>query len=262
MCSTNNAAVLALALALVLSWSPTARAGAWTQERGHGLVITTFTSSRADDAYDGSGARVGPRDFKKDELKTYAEYGLIRGVTLILAPSAQIVSDDASGVTRKERGLADVDLALRLRLFARGRRVISIEPHVILPGTVANKGNALLASGKTDFELRVLYGLSGQFLHKPVFFNAEAAFRSRSGAFANEWRGDLSAGIEPLPRWQIIAKTSSIVSTGGFSLHKAGASLVYALSKKLSLEASMTRAIAGRDVVREKAYVAGVWVRF
>jgi hypothetical protein len=266
MCLMNRRAwhplILGLRLALLLGWSTAAFAGAWTQERGKGLAITTITASRASDAYDSTGARIGPRDFRKDELKSQLEYGLLNGITLVLAPSAQIVSDNSSGIARKERGLTSVDLAMRLRLLTRGRQVVSLEPHVILPGTVTNRDNALLASGKTDFEIRVLYGVDADLLHKPLFFNAEVGYRQRGGAFANEWRADLAAGLSPTRRWQVIAKTSSILSTGTFSLHKAGASLVFALNKQLSLEAGMMRAIAGTDIVRENAYVAGVWVRF
>jgi hypothetical protein len=254
--------VFALGVLTLFGLPADAFAGAWTQEPGKGQVITTITLSRADDAYDSSGARTSPRHFRKKELKSLVEYGLLKGVTLVLAPSAEMVSDDASGTTVKTRGLASTDLALRLRLFTRGNQVISVEPHVLFPGTIANETNALLSSGKTEFELRALYGMSGQALNKPYFINAEAAYRFRSSVFADEWRADLSIGISPLQRWQIIAKTSSIVSTEVFSLHKAGASIVYALSKRISLEAGMMRAIAGQDVVRENAYVAGVWVRF
>lgn len=266
MCLMNRRAwrflVIGLRLGILLGWPSAAFAGAWTQERGKGLAITTITASRASDAYDDTGARIGPRDFRKDELKSQLEYGFLKGVTLVLAPSAQTVADNASGTVRKEHGLANVDLAMRLRLFTRGRQVVSLEPHVILPGTVANRDNALLASGKTEFEIRALYGVNEEFLHRPLFFNAEAGYRQRSGAFANEWRADLAAGLSLTRRWQIIAKTSSIVTTRQFSLHKAGASLVFALNKRLSLEGGMMRAIAGTDVVRENAYVVGVWVRF
>ncbi len=58
----------------------------------------------------------------------------------MLASSAQVLSDDASGTARKARGLSSVDLAARLRLFTRGSQVFSLEPHVILPGTVDEPG--------------------------------------------------------------------------------------------------------------------------
>ncbi len=81
MCLTSRCVehrlAFAFGLALVVGWSATAHAGAWTQERGKGLAITTMTTSRAADAYDSTGARVGPRDFRKDELKSLIEYGLI-----------------------------------------------------------------------------------------------------------------------------------------------------------------------------------------
>ncbi len=99
-------------------------------------------------------------------------------------------------------------------------------------------------------------------MHKPFFVNAEAGFRRRSGSFGDEWRAELSAGVSPMRRWQIIAKTSSIVSAERFSLHKAGASVVFMLNKRISLEAGTMRAIAGQEVVRENAYTGGVWVRF
>lgn len=249
-------------VALIFGGSAPARAGAWTQDRGKGQVITTITTSRADESYDSDGTRVGPRKFRKEELTSLVEYGLFNGVTIVVAPSGQFVSDDASGSTVNTRGLSSVDLAARLRLFTRANQVFSLEPHAILPGTIDNPGNALLASNKTDFELRMLYGISGKIMHKPYFVDAEAAYRRRGGAFADEWRADLSAGVSPLPRWQIIAKTSSIVSTERFALHKAGASVVYVLNKRISLEAGTMRAIAGREVVRENAYTGGVWVRF
>lgn len=247
---------------LVLGCSTTAHAGAWTQVRGKGLAITTITTSSADDAYDSAGARAGSRDFKKTELKSLMEYGLRNSVTLMLAPSAQIVSDNVSGSTRKARGLSSVDLAARVRFFTRRNYIFSLEPHVILPGTIDNTDNALLASNKTDFELRALYGLSGELMHKSYFIDAQAAFRRRSGSFADEWRADFSAGYSPTSRWQIIAKTSSIVSTGRFALYKAGASVVFSLTKRISLEAGTMRAIAGREVVRENAYTGGLWMRF
>jgi hypothetical protein len=258
----SHVAWLGLLLLALISQPSSSRAGAWTQERGKGLVITTVTISRASDAFDSSGARAGLRDFRKNELKSYVEYGLRTGVTLLLAPTAQIVSDDASGTPQKARGLADVDLGARLRLFTRGAHVFSVEPHVILPGTLDNDENVLLASGKTDFELRALYGLSGRAFNKPFFLNGEGAYRRRGGVFPDEVRVDVSTGISPTARWQVIAKQSSIVSTERFSLHKLGGSLVYHLSQRVSLETGLMRAIAGREVVRENVYQMGIWVRF
>lgn len=253
---------LVLSLA-ALSFQPASGlAGAWTQERGKGQVITTVTISRATDAFDRSDAPGESRDFRKDEIKNFVEYGLLTGVTLLFAPTAQIVSDEAAGTTRKAKGLADTDLGVRLRLFTRGSQVFSLEPHVILPGTLDNEENVLIASGKTDYEIRALYGLGGRILKMPCFLNAESAYRHRGGVFPDEVRIDLSAGITPTARWQIITKESSLLSTERFSLHKIGGSAVYHLSQRLSLEAGLMRAIAGREVVRENVYQMGIWVRF
>ena len=69
---------LATSATVLLFGTGTARAQAFTQERGHGRVITSLLWSESRRGFDDDGHAVDIADYQKTEIYFAAEYGIIR----------------------------------------------------------------------------------------------------------------------------------------------------------------------------------------
>lgn len=247
-----------LILALIVLLMPgRAMAGAWTQEKGHALLITTGRLAKADEGYDAYGLRSQSRDFEKREVEAYLEYGLRNSLTLVLAPSWQSVDDGP----RHDSGLAYSDLGLRMRLYDGRFGVFSFQPLLILPGTTAGSDNPLTGSGRLEEEARILLGNNFTLFGLTGFQNIEAAYRYR-GHDRSQLRSDFTIGLDLGPRVQLFAKSFTILGQDDFLMQKVQGSLSYALTQSLRVEGGYGVTVAGRNVVAERTGFLSIWLSY
>lgn len=242
--------------AMTILGATTAYAGAWTQDRGHGLAITTARLSKADDAYDVYGIRGSPRDFEKREVEAYLEYGVRDWLTLVLAPSYQSVEDG----TREQSGLAYTDLGIRTRLYDGRLGVVSLQPLLVLPGTFSSD-NPLAGSGRLEEEARLLIANNFSLFGLTGFQNVEAAYRYR-GTGRSQLRTDATLGIDIAPRVQLFAKSFTILGQDDFMMQKVQGSLTLALTSHWSVEGGYGTTVAGRNVVAERTTFLALWFKY
>ncbi len=251
--------LLCLLTALIVTAPDLARAGAWTQDSGKGIVIRKTTYDRAPAEFDAQGYLSVARDFSKLEGQTYLEVGLTDALTFLTAPTYQSLRDRAGDFS--EKGLAFTEVGTRVRLWGGTRGVLSLQALAIVPGNMPGSRNAVLSSGKTDYELRAATGWNFHFVGFPAFLDLSGGYRKRGGAVADEWRADTVLGLRIRPRWQMLTQTFSIFGTGSYQLHKVQTSLVYEVSDQTSVEFGLWRALVGRDVLQEEAVFIAIWYR-
>ena len=75
---------------------PNAFAGAWTQDKGKGLIITGTSYNQADRAFDSESKLRTPVEFEKLDSTLYIEYGLTDILTLVGNTTLQDVSFTSS----------------------------------------------------------------------------------------------------------------------------------------------------------------------
>lgn len=180
----------AFLLACLLSGE--AAAGAWTLAKGDGQVIST------------TGRRVAPAgaffggvaDDDENSSQVFVEYGVADGWTLGGTLYTAFSAIDPQGTE------ISIGAHIRHRIWQRDNGdVISLQAGVSAPVENWLIGNAAdsLPDSVPEAHLRALYGRGWQWGWGNGFVSAEAGFHWRGEDAADEWRMDVTAGIE---RWK------------------------------------------------------------
>jgi len=265
------------ALAFLVLVPDVTLAAAWTQKKGEGLIITSFTYDGAIKSFNAAGGLVSSPKFVKLEANIYAEYGLLDWLTVILTPGYQHVATGFSGIRRSDGGMNNTGIGGRIRLFRKRQHVVSLEATYFLPGGISTNETTVLSRGNGDVEVRALYGSSrvfSLFSHSfPTFVDLQLGYRQRDGAPANEYRADFTFGVRPFQKVQILVQSFNIISDGAgkpsdqvlfpaFQLHKAQLSGVYDISRRFSIQLGGFHTLAGRNIVQETALFGALWIRY
>lgn len=250
----------------------TAHAGAWLLPQGEGQVISHFTYSASERAYDASrkvGARV---DFKKSEQSVYVEYGLTRRVTVVASGAVQDISYIARDGRERYNGLAPARLGVRAALPSVSKRwILSVQPSLIIPSGGENVPDADLGRGGTGGELRVLAGRNLRVAGRPAFFDAQAAYEYRGSDAPQQASIDLTLGVDITRKVQLMGQVFSQYTTAGrFDADdvlendsvKLQGSVVYKYGAKSAVQFGVFDTVTGRNTVRQSGVSVGLWQRF
>ena len=262
----------------ILLWSAQpAIAAAWTQDRGKGQIITTFTFDFASGAFNEAGQIEATPLFQKYEFKALAEYGVTDWLTAKLSPGYEMVVTEFDGARVDENGLNHMGLGARWRMFKLGNHVFSAEGMYFWKGNLETTATTVVSRGEGDVEARLLYGGSKTFKFRkkkwPAFWNVEMAYRLRDGEPADEYHLDLTVGLQLRKKWQMLGQSFNIMSDGPgedridavfpqYRLHKAQFSGVYRLNDHIRLQMGSFQTIAGQNIVAETAAFGAVWLDF
>ncbi len=257
----------ALVIGLALSTLAPARAlaGAWTLPPGAGQIIETlFGWSGAGAPY---GAAAAPAETRL-EARTYVEYGLAPGLTLVgqgaferyalTAPSADVF-----------RGLDYSGAGLRKKIWSNDAFVFSFEAAAFVPGARSASRPAQAGATGGEGEARALAGYGFNLWGRPAFFDIEAAYRWRAAGPPDEWHADITLGVEPIPRLTALLQNFDTISARSrdpefpaWSSHIAQFSLVYALDEHWSFQAGAFASYATAKTNSERGLLAAVWRKF
>lgn len=258
-----------LGLALLLPPS-TARAGAWLMPEGEGLAITQLSYFTGDSYWDVAGDRQSQDRYSKGEIQPYVEYGLTRHVTV--GGSAYLQRADQ---TDENSGIADPELFARVKLWQRGRHLVSLQPLVKLPSIFEHDdGVPRGGSQSTDLELSLLYGTNLHWLSPRDYADIRVGYRHRSRGLNAQYRTDLALGLSPAPNWQIIPalrtinartiETTPFAQTGDldYDLVKAEVTVAYQLGGGRWVQATVFDHLAGAQTGDGEGVALGYAVRF
>ena len=245
-----------------------AHAGAWPNAIGDGQIITTTLFDNADVGYDDAGKANQDVDFNKSESLVYWEYGLTDKTTLVAQSSFQTIQFRAGVDDVDFSGIGESYVGLRRVLWQDDKWVISGQAGVLFAGAGETVSDADLGFGSTHYEVRALLGRSFKLAKRDGFFDIQAARRIRPESFPSEWRLDATAGWRPIKQVQILGQGFYTASEEEFEVArpntrlKLQGSLVYDHSPKTSYQIGTFQTIAGRNIVKEKAFFIGIWKRY
>jgi hypothetical protein len=258
------------AVALILlgaSWPDGALAGAWTLAEGTGQVIVTGLVSAADSAFDAQADLAGRPDFEKGTVSLLLEYGLTDQLTLLASGEAGSERDGDLPVARP--ALFDAAIGARLRLFEEEGLIVSgqLSARIERAQAADLEGFAGLDWTSPQVEPRLLAGYGFSLAGYPAFAEAQAGYRFSLGEGPDEVKLDVTFGLRPWEDLLLLAQTFSTLSAGdecgsSYAYHKAQGSFVYDLNDRWSLQAGAVVTVAGRNALRERGLISGVWYRF
>jgi hypothetical protein len=251
---------------VALSLPTTAFAGAWPQDQGKGMVIVTAAGSDSEKGFNGNGDVVNIADYKKREGFALIEYGLTDDMTLIAQPSFRHVSVEGGSTSS---GLGYTDLGARA-VVARGKTsVFSLQATGRIPGVRRQDSQAQVGSTGGEFDMRGLAGKSFKIGKADAFVEAQGGYRLRFGDPPNEFHADFTFGVRPVPRFMLLAQAIHTVSDGRgrgvfdrYRYTNLQASAVADLDDHWSIQAGVLGTAAGRNALRERGLLFGLWRKF
>jgi hypothetical protein len=230
----------------------TAWAGAWTLDAGTGQL----------------GGLTPIPTYNKFEFTGLLEYGATDWLTLMVAPQFQHI-DIAAPIDAARTGLGYTDLGARAKLLDWDQWVFSVQTTLRLPGTSDRDNPAAIGYTDTQVDVRALVGRSFRLGPWPAYVDLEVAQRFRTQGAPDEFRADFTLGVQPAPRWTVLAQSFNVISEGAgtwgypsYDYYKLQLSAVYALTPTVSLQLGGFTAYTGRNALQENGVVFGAWFKF
>jgi len=264
---------------VVLACSAYVHAGAWTQDAGHGQIIFTSSFLETSNEFDGSGTSrpFGYNgQFRQLAFNPYLEYGLSRRYTLVVNLNAPLLKYSNEYDVTSSAGLGDIEVGIRRRLNSpESAWAVSGQITTLFPAYSAARTPAP-GNHQEDVEARLLVGRGTTWAQHHVFWDAEAAYRYRSGAPADQFRADLTSGINLTTRFMAMGQVFAIKglrngspfsatnpnAQSDFDLYKAQFSLVTTLGVGTRIQLGWNDAFVGRNTGGGHTAVLGIWKSF
>lgn len=199
---------VSLTAAATFLWAPHALAGAWTQEKGNGLVIAQATYFSTDEYFDVDGNLTRQDRFRKWELQPYLEYGATDWLTVGGTAYLHRVGQSGS----HNHGIGDPELFARVRLWEWDNRVISLQPLVKLSSQYMRDALPRGGSRSTDMELSLLYGESFRLLSDQDYMDMRVGYRWRGRGLAPQWRTDIALGTHLTDTLQLVVAGRGVMA--------------------------------------------------
>jgi hypothetical protein len=217
------------------------QAAAWTQGRGTGQIITSFSGYSSSRYFDREGdSHKSNVIFTKTDVNPLIEYGLTDDLTVGVNINMQnwlfhkkdyaapvydfrqcgVVSNlKASDISVNQ---VQAEVLLRKKLWDNGRTVFSVQPSIQSPCMFIENGDLNIADNAPDAELRLLSGYAFKWEPKGVirrpfagqyhFLNAELAYRKRDEKFADQIKIDGTAGFRANDKLLLLGQVFSTFS--------------------------------------------------
>jgi hypothetical protein len=270
---------LALLSAAILLSAKTAQASAWDQDPGHGQIILTTSfleTSRSFDAHGDSHLFPDAGGFRQFAVNAYVDFGIRRRLDLVANVPFPFLRYTNTYGSQKSAGAGDIELGLKYRLNSvESPWAVSAQITTKFPGYSESR-NPAPGNHQEDIEARFLIGRGAKWAGKHVYWDAEAAYRYRTGAPADQFRGDFTAGMDLTARWMVMEQFFTITSMqngapfvstnpnaqSDFDLYKEQSSVVLRVAPKLRVQAGWTYAFAGRNTGRDHTVTLGIWKDF
>lgn len=256
--------------ALALLGSAEASAGAWNQNPGEGQAIVTTGWFHASDIFQDDIVQVDFLGYTKIETRLWLEAGLTSDITLVLNGALQSLDfrDSLNDITFQ--GLDDIEVGLQWQLKRSENLAASIRASYVIDSEIDDRFPDIQSNGDT-VELRALLGQSQETLIGDVFHDTQLAVRVNGDGVFDSVHGTFTLGYKPTDR--------TIIMLQGFADHTENNSSFgdrTQIRSQTSGQLSIVRqfqpgryiqiggkyAIDGRNAVRERALIIGVWTEY
>lgn len=268
-----------LVLSAVLACSTRMEAGAWTPQKGHGQIIFTSSFFQTSSYF---GATGGTQQFgyggkfRQITFNPYLEYGLSRRNGLIVNSNAPLLKFWNDYGTSSSAGLGDTEIGFKRRFNSvESSWAVSGQLSVMFPAYSAQR-NPAPGNHQEDIETRFLLGRGSQWSGHHVFWDAEVAYRYRQGAPADQFRADLTGGVDLCRRLMLMTQLFAIKSLrngsafsvsnpnaqSDFDLYKGQVSLVTNIGRGFRVQVGWNDAFSGRNTGSGHTAILALWKSF
>jgi protein XagA len=262
----KNVALCLAAAGFALGGAGAAQAAAWTQKDGGGQIIFTGVYSHSAKGFDVGGNKVNIVDYNKTEGYLLLEYGVTDDLTLILSPSVRHVGiDGGDDVT----GFGYTELGGRYRVTEGNGWVFSVQGTARIPGKKQRDSQAQVGQTDEEYDVRALLGHSFKIGEADAFIDLQGGYRVRAGDPPSEYRADVTFGVRPTPKVLLLAQSFNVFSDGrgqgifpSYRYHNAYVSGVYDIDPRWSVQLGGLATLGGKNALRERGLIAGLWYRF
>lgn len=241
-----------------------ALAGAWTQKRGEGILLTGYSTHWL--------SAPGGTELRKSELSLYAEYGLTSRITLVGRLGVQSLSETRAqpdevadeAFSNALLAIGGTEAGLRLKLLAEGPWALSAQLSRTFESGGENRTNQRFGTGGGDVEIRLL---AGRAFGRDGFMETQLAYRALDARGGAEWRFDTAVGVPVSPRWRLMAETFSVRAEArprspAYSGSRAQLSAVYDVPAGFSVSVGVLATLHADNTARERAIFTRFWRRF
>lgn len=267
------ASIVLAGLAILLGICGTARAGAWAQQEGKTLAITSLSYYRADTDFDVLGNRIDDGSYHRFETTTLIEHGLTSADTLggkFTFKAVGITSNGLDALVGSGTGVSDAEIFWRHQFFKMGPWVFAMQGQIGFSTNEGPRGTSIaFRRDGLDGELRALIGKSIRVGSMPGFINVEGAYRYRSGAASDEIRLDATFGIEQRDDVLVLLQLFSTVGMrnaepGGadYDSLKLQPSFVWSMTEGTRLQIGGTFELGGRNIPKGQQIFGALWMDF
>lgn len=256
------------ALMLCLVCPAEARAGAWLQPEGQGQIIFNPSLMVAAQRFDRRGKSLRSDRFIKTESMTLIEYGFRENLTLMLTTRQRGEIPTLDGEPQRVT-TSTLGFGARIPLWRQERIVVSAQLSGESGLERSFPGLPRRFGPRHEGDARLLAGLGFDLMGYAGFIEAQAGYRWRSGRHADEARVDLTLGVRPLPQLLVLLQSFNTLGLrrtqgdeGRVRQHKLQASAVLDLTERWSMQAGVFGSVAGRNALKERGVLMGVWRKF
>jgi hypothetical protein len=255
-------------------------AGPWTQDANHGQLITSLSWFQTSRTFDSSGSverfGYGGR-FRQWVLNPYMEYGLTSRYTLVLNAQVPFLNYVNTFNSKSSAGPGDIEIGARRRLNGpESRWILSSQLTAMFPAYSATRDPAP-GNHEEDLETRFLIGRNATLLHRHLFWDAQLAYRARFGAPADQFRSDLTAGMDISKRLMAMGQFFNIWSMrngqpsrkinnpnaqSDYDLQKYQLSILITAANKTRIQVGWNNTLAGRNTGRGQTAIIALWMSF
>lgn len=263
-----------------------ARAGAWTQTRGHGFYKLEGRYIHARRYFEPNGKIIDIPTLSDFAMSFYGEYGFRERFTVIayvpfykhLALNRQIGRDRGFVYFPGDSasGFADSDVGFRIGLKQSGATVVSGRVMLGLP-LGENEQKSGLLTGDGEFNQLLALELGHSFYPLPLYFSGEVGFNNRTKGFSDELRYAAELGYTFWNRITLMMRMVGVASLkngednirggmGGLYANNVsylalGPSLFYQFNQRFGLTAGVDGATYGQSVLAAPSYSLGVYFK-
>ena len=279
--------LLPLLLLLAVALPATLRAGAWSQKEGEGMVIENYTFYTTSHVFDASGTRVAMSNngtFQKQELNTYAEYGVTSQFTL----TGNFFADrytfgTNNGPTDTNMGFTNQEIGGRYQFSGasgdKDKTTLAQSAQLLFSFPTGYSMTATPVLGNDEYAIEADYFIGSPWKNDGTtgFWEAGAGVRFNIGAPSDQLRWWATGGVDFSKRWKLITQFSGIHGLGDdkrqtvgnnvtlatdYALVKSTISAVFEIDPKWSISFGPTVDLYGVNTGAGYGGQFGVWRRF
>jgi hypothetical protein len=231
---------LAILLVLLLGAAHGARAGAWGQEQGKGLIISNVSYYSANTYWDKKGkVRDSGGVFIKREFNPYVEYGLIEGWTLTFNGFYDYLSQTTAngGPKYSAQGVQDLEFGVQRQIYKNGGFVAAVKGSVIAPTGYGLYTLPTFGYSRTGAQADLMAGYGWQAFNRNMFLDWDVGYRAYKGYPSNQVRSLFTFGTDLTKVFQLLFQADlqyGVDNGNDVRLDKMSLASYYRLLKQVS----------------------------